>query len=62
MKAYTDALAQDVDRQRRRGTWCPPTASGCATSPSREILRDMLERIDPQFPEPEDDIDGLVVT
>ena len=51
MAAYRDALARDVDCRTRRGTSCRATASGCATSPWRRILRDALERLDPQYPD-----------
>ena len=62
---YHEALPGRAAARRRpttrRGTSCRPTASGCATSPWRSILRRHLEQLDPQYPEPEEGIEGLVV-
>ena len=48
--------------RRRRGTSCPPTASGCATSSSRRFCAMCSNASILEFPEPDDDISGLVVT
>jgi PPK2 family polyphosphate:nucleotide phosphotransferase len=60
MKAYTDALAKT---STDTAPWyvVPADRKWVRNLAVARILRDVLERIDPQFPEPEDDIEGLVV-
>ena len=59
--AYTDALAKT---STDTAPWyvVPADRKWVRNLAVAQILRDVLERIDPQFPEPEDDVDGLVVT
>ncbi len=61
MKAYTDALAKT---STVAAPWyvVPADRKWVRNLVVALILRDVLERIDPQFPDPEDDIDGLVVS
>ena len=61
MSAYTDALAKT---STATAPWyvVPADRKWVRNLAVAQILRDVLERIDPQFPEPEDDIAGLVVT
>ncbi len=60
-EAYTDALAKT---STATAPWyvVPADRKWVRNLVVAQILRDVLERIDPQFPEPEDDIAGLVVT
>lgn len=61
MRAYTDALAKT---STATAPWyvVPADRKWVRNLAVAQILRDVLERIDPRFPEPEDDITGLVVT
>lgn len=61
MKAYTDALGKT---STETAPWyvVPADRKWVRNLAVARILRDLLERIDPQFPEPEDDLGGLVVT
>lgn len=61
LKAYTDALAKT---STDTAPWyvVPADRKWVRNLAVARILRDVLERIDPQFPDPEDDIGGLVVT
>jgi polyphosphate kinase 2 (PPK2 family) len=61
MKAYTDALAKT---STATAPWyvVPADRKWVRNLAVAKILRDVLERIDPQFPEPDDDITGIVVT
>ncbi len=61
MSAYTDALAKT---STATAPWyvVPADRKWVRNLAVAQILRDVLERIDPQFPEPEADITGLVVT
>ena len=45
-------------RRTPRGTWCRPTATGCATSPSPRSCCTRWRQIDPQFPPDDPRIDG----
>jgi PPK2 family polyphosphate:nucleotide phosphotransferase len=60
MKAYTDALAKT---STDAAPWyvVPADRKWVRNLVVARILRGVLERIDPQFPDPEDDLDGLVV-
>jgi PPK2 family polyphosphate:nucleotide phosphotransferase len=61
MKAYADALAKT---STDTAPWyvVPGDRKWVRNLAVARILRDVLERIDPQFPDPEDDTGGLVVT
>ena len=48
-------------RRGRRGTSCPPTTSGCATSRWPRCWSTCSPALDPQIPEPEAGLEGLVV-
>ena len=58
---YEEAITRDVDERGRRGTSCPPTTSGCATSRWRACSSRCWHRLDPQIPDPEPGLEGLVV-
>jgi len=60
MKAYADAMTKTSTDS---APWyvVPADRKWVRNLVVARILRDVLERIDPQFPEPEDDIEGLVV-
>jgi PPK2 family polyphosphate:nucleotide phosphotransferase len=60
MKAYTDALAKTSTDP---APWyvVPADRKWVRNLVVARILRDALERIAPQYPEPEDDVEGLVV-
>jgi PPK2 family polyphosphate:nucleotide phosphotransferase len=60
MKAYADAMTKTSTDS---APWyvVPADRKWVRNLVVARILRDALERIDPQFPEPEDDIEGLVV-
>ena len=45
----------------RRGTWCRPTTSGSATSPWPRCWSMCSRGLDPQIPDPEPGLEGLVV-
>jgi PPK2 family polyphosphate:nucleotide phosphotransferase len=61
MNAYTDALTKT---STDTAPWyvVPADRKWVRNLVVARILRDHLERIDPQYPEPEEDLDGLVVT
>jgi len=61
MKAYNDALAKT---STDTAPWyvVPADRKWVRNLVVARILRDLLERIAPQFPEPEEDLAGLVVT
>lgn len=61
MKAYAEALA---NTSTPTAPWyvVPADRKWVRNLAVARILRDVLERIDPQFPDPEDDLDGLIVT
>lgn len=61
MKAYADALAKT---STDTAPWyvVPGDRKWVRNLAVARILRDVLERIDPQFPDPEADTGGLVVT
>jgi PPK2 family polyphosphate:nucleotide phosphotransferase len=61
MKAYDDALAKT---STDTAPWyvVPADRKWVRNLAVAQILRDLLERIDPQFPDPEDGLDGRVVT
>ncbi len=59
--AYTDALAKT---STATAPWyvVPADRKWVRNLAVAQILRDVLERIDPRFPEPEADVTGLVIT
>jgi PPK2 family polyphosphate:nucleotide phosphotransferase len=61
MRAYTDAITKT---STDTAPWyvVPGDRKWVRNLVVARILRDVLERIDPQFPEAEGDLDGLVVT
>jgi PPK2 family polyphosphate:nucleotide phosphotransferase len=60
MEAFRDALAETSNDN---APWyvVPADRKWVRNLAAAYVLRDALERIDPQYPEPEDDLDGLVV-
>jgi len=61
MRAYTDALTKT---STDTAPWyvVPADRKWVRNLVVARILRDLLGRIDPQYPEPDDDIEGLIVT
>ena len=56
-EAYDDALEPLLDATRRRGTSCPPTASGTPVGRAAAADRAASSAIDPQWPEADFDVE-----